>query len=72
MIRHRWLVRSRAIVHSIGWRGSPSLHRAALSSRSAAAHLRYWRYLTVGVHGWRPSSSTEEGASLIVLITGSW
>src|SRR5207247_566039 len=40
MIRHCWLPSSRATVHSIGWRGSPSLQRAALSSRSAAVHLR--------------------------------
>src|SRR4029453_5996093 len=31
IMRQRWLARSRAIVHSIGWRGSPSLQRRALS-----------------------------------------
>ena len=69
MIRHRWLANSRATVHSIGWRASPSLQRAALSSRSAAAHLRK-RSVTIGVHGGRPPSSPD-GASLIVLMTGS-
>jgi len=50
MIRHRWLARSRAIVHSIGWRGSPSLHRAALSSRERGGALTILEI----PHGRRP------------------
>src|SRR5207245_6980757 len=69
MIRHCWLPSSRATVHSIGWRGSPSLQRAALSSRSAAVHLRY-RSVTTRFNTGRPPSSPN-GASLIVLMTGN-
>src|SRR5262245_26694101 len=71
MIRHRSFARSRAIVHSIGWRASPSLQRAALSRRSAAASLRYCRNFTLGMNGGMPPSSFDGAGSLIVLITGT-
>src|SRR5262249_12831638 len=70
-MRHRAFPRSRAIDHSIGWRASPSLQRAALSSRSAAACWRYGRYFTLGVNGCIPPSSFDGAGSLIVLITGT-
>src|SRR5206468_378634 len=69
VIRHRSFARSRAIDHSIGWRASPSLQRAALSSKSADACLRYCRNFTVGAHGRMPPSSSEGAASLTVLVT---
>src|SRR5262245_60653269 len=71
MIRHRSFARSRAIVHSIGWRASPSLQRAALSRRSPAAYLRYCRNFTLGMNGGMPPSSSDGAGSLIVLITGT-
>src|SRR5262249_3723254 len=71
MIRHRSFARSRAIVHSIGWRASPSLQRAALSRRSAAASLRYCRNFTLGMNGGMPPMSVDGARSLIVLITGT-
>ncbi len=71
MIRHRWVARSRAIDHSIGWRASPSLQRAALSSRSAAATLAIGQELH-GRRKRRHAAELPDGAgSLIVLITGT-